>query len=67
MQNLNEINNYTIITIHQENVLFYVVIWKVLKIKSYEALQGRNTTTAFLINSEFLFLSSLKENQTLLL
>lgn len=66
MQILNEINNYIIIAIHQENLLFYFVIWKVLKMKRYEALQGRNTTTAFLTNSEFLFLSSLKENQTLL-
>lgn len=65
MQILNEINYYTIITIHQENLLFYFVIWKVLKMKSYEAFQGRNTTTAFLTNSEFSFLSSLKEIQTL--
>lgn len=56
MQILNEINNYIIITIHQENLLFYFVIWKVLKMKSYEVLQGRNTTIAFLTNSEFSFL-----------
>lgn len=44
-QILNEINNYIIITIHQEHLIFYFVIWKALK--AMEFLQGKRQQLHF--------------------